>query len=320
MEAQRELGVDIPAEAIDDYRAVVDTVDLDSIEAGERRNRHDVKARIEEFSALAGHEHAHMGMTSRDLTENVEQLQVRLALELVRDRMVAALARLAERAGEYATLVMAGRSHNVPAQATTLGKRFANAGEELLAAYRRVDDLIGPLTRCGGSRVRSVPSRTSSTCWTATPNGSTAWSGPSSTTSASPTASPTSARSTPVARLRRRVRPGAGHCGTGQPGHHHPAHGRPGAGDRGLRPRPGGQLRHAAQDEHPLGRAGQRPGRGGAGLPVDDVRAGGRPVERGRRVVLGGPPGGAARARSSPPTACSRPSCRCSTASVPTPR
>ena len=143
MEAQRELGVAIPAEAIDDYRAVVDTVDLDSIEARERRNRHDVKARIEEFSALAGHEHAHMGMTSRDLTENVEQLQIRLALELVRDRMVAALARLAERAGEYATLVMAGRSHNVPAQATTLGKRFANAGEELLAAYRRVDDLMG---------------------------------------------------------------------------------------------------------------------------------------------------------------------------------
>jgi adenylosuccinate lyase len=142
MVAQRDLGVDIPAEAIDDYRAVVDTVDLDSIEARERVTRHDVKARIEEFSALAGHEHAHKGMTSRDLTENVEQLQVRLALELVRDRMVTALARLAERAAEYATLVMAGRSHNVAAQATTLGKRFANAGEELLQAYHRVEDLL----------------------------------------------------------------------------------------------------------------------------------------------------------------------------------
>jgi len=142
MAAQRELGIDIPAEAVDDYRAVIDSVDLDSIEARERRTRHDVKARLEEFSALAGHEYAHMGMTSRDLTENVEQYQVRLALALVRDRMVAALARLAERASEHATLVMAGRSHNVAAQATTLGKRFANAGEELLAAYRRVDDLL----------------------------------------------------------------------------------------------------------------------------------------------------------------------------------
>ena len=142
MQAQRTLGVDIPAEAIDDYRAVIDTVDLASIEARERVTRHDVKARIEEFSALAGHEHAHKGMTSRDLTENVEQLQVRLALELVRDRMVTGLARLAERSAEHAGLVMTGRTHNVAAQATTLGKRFANAGEELLQAYRRVDDLL----------------------------------------------------------------------------------------------------------------------------------------------------------------------------------
>jgi adenylosuccinate lyase len=142
MAAQRELGVDIPAEAIDDYRAVIDAVDLGAIEARERVTRHDVKARIEEFSALAGHEHAHKGMTSRDLTENVEQLQLRLALELVRERMVTALARLAERAAEHATLVMAGRSHNVAAQATTLGKRFANAGEELLQAYHRVEDLL----------------------------------------------------------------------------------------------------------------------------------------------------------------------------------
>jgi adenylosuccinate lyase len=142
MEAQRSLGIDIPRRAIDDYIAVVDKVDLASIEARERVTRHDVKARIEEFAALAGHEHAHAGMTSRDLTENVEQLQVRRALELVRDRMLTTLARLADRAAEYATLVMAGRSHNVAAQATTLGKRFANAGEELVQAYRRVDELV----------------------------------------------------------------------------------------------------------------------------------------------------------------------------------
>ena len=142
MRAQHELGVDVPLEVIDDYVAVIDKVDLASIEARERITRHDVKARIEEFSALAGHERVHAGMTSRDLTENVEQLQVRAALTLVRDRMVAALARLAERAAEHATLVMAGRSHNVPAQATTMGKRFANAGEELLQALRRVDELL----------------------------------------------------------------------------------------------------------------------------------------------------------------------------------
>ncbi len=82
-------------------------------------------------------------MTSRDLTENVEQLQIRSSLELVRDRVVAALARLARLAVEHENLVLAGRSHNVAAQATTLGKRFASAGEELLIAYQRLDELIG---------------------------------------------------------------------------------------------------------------------------------------------------------------------------------
>ena len=142
LRAQGELGLEVPADVIDDHVAVIDKVDLASIEARERVTKHDVKARIEEFSALAGHERIHAGMTSRDLTENVEQLQVRRALELIRDRMVAALARLAARAGEHSTLVMAGRSHNVAAQATTMGKRFANAGEELLQALRRVEELL----------------------------------------------------------------------------------------------------------------------------------------------------------------------------------
>ena len=142
LRAQRDLGVEVPDDAIEAYESVIDDVDLDSISRRERATRHDVKARIEEFAELAGHEHVHKGMTSRDLTENVEQLQVRRALVLIRDRMVAALAMLADRASEHATLVIAGRSHNVAAQATTLGKRFANAGEELLQALGRVESLL----------------------------------------------------------------------------------------------------------------------------------------------------------------------------------
>ena len=141
LRAQRDLGVPVPDGVLEDYERVVDGVDLASIAARERVTRHDVKARIEEFSALAGHEHIHKGMTSRDLTENVEQLQIRLSLEHVRDRAVAVLARLARRAAEYAELVMAGRSHNVAAQATTLGKRFASAADEMLVAYARLEDL-----------------------------------------------------------------------------------------------------------------------------------------------------------------------------------
>jgi adenylosuccinate lyase len=140
--AQRDLGIALPDGVIEAYQAVVDNVDLASIAAREKVTRHDVKARIEEFSALAGHEHIHKGMTSRDLTENVEQLQIRASLELIRARMVAALARLARLAIEHDSMVMVGRSHNVPAQATTLGKRFASAAQELLLAYHRLSDLL----------------------------------------------------------------------------------------------------------------------------------------------------------------------------------
>ncbi len=143
LKAQRDLGIDVPESVVQDYEQVLEVVDLDSIAARERLTRHDVKARIEEFCALAGHEHIHKGMTSRDLTENVEQLQLLSSLRLLRDRAVATLVRLARLALEHEATVMAGRSHNVAAQATTLGKRFASVADEMLVALERVEHLLG---------------------------------------------------------------------------------------------------------------------------------------------------------------------------------
>ncbi len=146
LSAQRDLGVDFggddPDAVISAYTAQVEKVDLASIAAREKITRHDVKARIEEFNALAGYEHVHKGMTSRDLTENVEQLQIHSSLKIIRDRLVASLVQLARLAATYADQPIAGRSHNVAAQITTLGKRFATAADEQLIAYRRVCELI----------------------------------------------------------------------------------------------------------------------------------------------------------------------------------
>ena len=142
LEAQMRLGLEVAAGAAQAYLAVVDHVDLESILARERVTRHDVKARIEEFNELAGFEVIHLGMTSRDLTDNVEQLQILTSLTYVRDHLIAVLVALADRALEYDGLAMAGRSHNVAAQITTLGKRFANAGQELLLAYSRIEYLL----------------------------------------------------------------------------------------------------------------------------------------------------------------------------------
>lgn len=141
MRAQSELGHLIDKDVITDYENVITKVDLASIDKREKVTRHDVKARIEEFNALAGHEAIHAGMTSRDVTENIEALQIRNGLDVVHTKVVALLARLAEAAVKYVDQPIAGRSHNVPAQVTTIGKRFATITEELLFAYERLTAL-----------------------------------------------------------------------------------------------------------------------------------------------------------------------------------
>ena len=142
MKAQRDLGLGISDEAIAAYEAVKDQVDVGSIMARERVTRHDVKARIEEFNGLAGHEEIHKGLTSRDLTENVEQLQVFRGLLVIRDKAVAALRGMRERAEQWDDVVLTARTHNVAAQPTTLGKRIAMFGEELLSGFLMLEDVI----------------------------------------------------------------------------------------------------------------------------------------------------------------------------------
>ena len=142
MEAQQQLGIEIPNEALEAYRSVKLQVDLESIMRRERVTRHDVKARIEEFCELAGFEHIHKGMTSRDLTENVEQLQVYRGLQQVRTQAIAALSKLKQRALQWRDLFITARTHNVAAQPTTFGKRIAMFGQELLLAIDSLESLL----------------------------------------------------------------------------------------------------------------------------------------------------------------------------------
>jgi len=135
-------ALSIPESAIKDYEKVLEKIDLASIERREKELRHDVKARIDEFNSLAGYQFIHLGMTSRDLTENIEAFQIRQALELVQKRTAALLFQISEKSKKYAELPIVARSHNMPAQLTTLGKKFANIGEELLFAFARLNNLI----------------------------------------------------------------------------------------------------------------------------------------------------------------------------------
>ncbi len=142
LNAQAARGLTIPAEAISAYQKQIDNIDLVSIANRERSLKHDVKARIEEFNALAGYQLIHQGMTSRDLTENIEQAQILLSLKLIQDRVIALLNQLAIKASAHRELAIVGRSHNVAAQLTTLGKRFASFADELLIGFSGLNELI----------------------------------------------------------------------------------------------------------------------------------------------------------------------------------
>ncbi len=142
---QKASGLSITDSEIASYEKVVGKVDLASIEKRERANRHDVKARIEEFNSLAGLEKIHIGLTSRDLTENIELIAIKDGLNLVRKRTLETLFLLEKSITKYEKTYMVGRSHNVAAQVTTLGKRFATCAQELLFSLTSLEELIARL-------------------------------------------------------------------------------------------------------------------------------------------------------------------------------
>jgi adenylosuccinate lyase len=145
LKLQQKAGLPITDSDIKAYEKVIEKVDLDSIDKREIKTRHDVKARIEEFNALAGIEKIHIGLTSRDLTENIELIQIKAGLELIEHRVLQTLFLLSEKISKYEKTYMVGRSHNVAAQVTTLGKRFASCAEELLFAHTALNELIARL-------------------------------------------------------------------------------------------------------------------------------------------------------------------------------
>jgi adenylosuccinate lyase len=145
LKLQKKAGLPITDSDIASYEKVIDKVDLASIGKRELAVRHDVKARIEEFNHLAGVEKIHIGMTSRDLTENIELIQIRDGLNLVRKRTLETLFLLEQKISKYEKTYIAGRSHNVPAQVTTLGKRFASCAQELIFSLSSLEELISRL-------------------------------------------------------------------------------------------------------------------------------------------------------------------------------
>ena len=143
LKAQRKLGMEISDKVIERYEAAKDHIDLERIKEIELRTKHDVKAKIEAYNeAAGGAEYIHLGLTSRDLTDNVEQLQIRDAMRLIHGKYVSVLRHLLEKAEEYGGVELTGRTHHQPAQTTLLGRRFSMWAEELLMHLKEFEAFI----------------------------------------------------------------------------------------------------------------------------------------------------------------------------------
>ena len=133
-EAERELGVPVSGEQVAALRAARETIDLERVRVLEGKLRHDVMAHIHHFGEVAGAEAAkviHLGATSCYVTDNAELVMIREGLELVMDRLVAALERLEGFAAEHRALATLAYTHFQPAQLTTVGKRACLWAQDL---------------------------------------------------------------------------------------------------------------------------------------------------------------------------------------------
>lgn len=124
-EAERDLGLPISDDSLEEMRRGLKDIDLAKAADYEKRFRHDVMAHVHLFGdvAPAARGIIHLGATSAFIGDNTDLIIHREALILIRDRIVRCVARLADFAAEYRDLPTLGFTHFQPAQPTTVGKR-----------------------------------------------------------------------------------------------------------------------------------------------------------------------------------------------------
>ena len=146
-EAQRDAGLDIPAEAIRQMREHLDDIDLAAAAEYERRFRHDVMAHIHLFgdAAPAARGIVHLGATSAFVGDNTDLIQHREALTLVRDRVVATIRALARFAEEHRARATLAYTHFQPAQPTTVGKRATLWIQDFVLDLEEIEHRLGAL-------------------------------------------------------------------------------------------------------------------------------------------------------------------------------
>jgi adenylosuccinate lyase len=146
-EAEQQLGVPIPDDAIAQMRAHLHDIDFEKVAVYERRFRHDVMAHVHAFGdvAPAAHKFIHLGATSAFVTDNADLIIMRRGLTLLRGRVLRVLRVLAAFAREWRAEPTLGYTHLQPAQPTTVGKRATLWMQDLVLDLADLDHRIATL-------------------------------------------------------------------------------------------------------------------------------------------------------------------------------
>ena len=150
-EAEKELGLPITEEQLEDMRAHLDDIDYEKARDYERKTRHDVMAHIHAFGDVAPKARPiiHLGATSCYVGDNTDLILIRDGLGMLLTRAVAVLDKLRAFALQYKDMPTLGYTHYQPAQVVTVGKRACLWAQDLLMDILDIESLLGRL-RCRG--------------------------------------------------------------------------------------------------------------------------------------------------------------------------
>ena len=133
-ETEKELGINITDEQINEMKANIENIDYDVVSKREKECRHDVMAHVYEFGTKCPSAKGiiHLGATSCFVTDNADVILMSKALEVIKEKLVLVISNLKKFALENKDVTCLGYTHFQPAQLTTVGKRATLWIQDLL--------------------------------------------------------------------------------------------------------------------------------------------------------------------------------------------
>lgn len=150
-ESEKELGLDITDEQINELKAFKDDINYEAAEKREREVRHDVMAHVHAYGEQCPKASPiiHLGATSCYVGDNTDIIVMREALKLVKAKLLAVVAKLSEFALKYKDMPTLGFTHLQPAQPVTIGKRACIWIQDLLIDLEDLEHLLSTMKLLG---------------------------------------------------------------------------------------------------------------------------------------------------------------------------